>query len=78
MLEDIHEGRDHLTTWLRPEIKKALLFQWETDHGFRHQRLTNRANRASARSSRYTGSSTTFMKTKAKLLYSFTYNYLAS
>ncbi|RYR08253.1 hypothetical protein Ahy_B05g075836 [Arachis hypogaea] len=57
MLEDLY-----------PEIKKALYIHWETDEGFRHRHLTNRANRASARSSKYTGSSTTFMKTKVRLL----------
>ncbi|RYR34069.1 hypothetical protein Ahy_A10g048786 [Arachis hypogaea] len=53
MLGDVREGRDHLTTWLQTEIEKALLVHWDTDEGFRHQRLTNRANRASARSSKY-------------------------
>ncbi|RYQ99652.1 hypothetical protein Ahy_B07g087620 [Arachis hypogaea] len=66
MLEDVHEGRDHLTTWLRPEIKKALLVYWETDAGFRH-RVSPTELRASAWSSKYTGSSTTFMKTKGRL-----------
>ncbi|RYQ99622.1 hypothetical protein Ahy_B07g087570 [Arachis hypogaea] len=45
----------------------ALLVYWEIDVGFRHRRLTNRSNRPSARSSKYTGGSATFMKTKAKL-----------
>ncbi|RYR15647.1 hypothetical protein Ahy_B04g072536 [Arachis hypogaea] len=42
--------------------------QWKTNEGFRHRRLTNRANRASAKSSKYTGGLATFMKTKARLL----------
>ncbi|RYR31908.1 hypothetical protein Ahy_B01g056858 [Arachis hypogaea] len=67
MLEDVREGRDHLTNWLRPEIKNALLVYWEIDEGFRYRHLTNRANRASAISSKYTGGSATFLKTKARL-----------
>ncbi|RYQ85886.1 hypothetical protein Ahy_B10g105511 [Arachis hypogaea] len=39
----------------------------DTDEGFKRRRLTNRANRALARSSKYTSGSATFMKTKAKL-----------
>ncbi|RYR53451.1 hypothetical protein Ahy_A06g028575 [Arachis hypogaea] len=58
MLEDIRERGDHLTYWLCPKIKKALYVHWETDE---------RSNRSSARSSKYTGSSATFMKTKARL-----------
>ncbi|RYR72915.1 hypothetical protein Ahy_A02g007138 [Arachis hypogaea] len=71
MLEYIHKGKDHFTTWLRPKINKALLVHWETNKGFKHQRLTNRANRASARLSKYTGGLATFMKTKAMLICSF-------
>ncbi|RYQ79521.1 hypothetical protein Ahy_Scaffold5g107735 [Arachis hypogaea] len=67
MLEDVCEGQDHLTIWLRMKIKKAMLVHWKTDEGFRHQHLTNSANRTSAKSSKYTSGSTTFMKTKAKL-----------
>ncbi|RYR67374.1 hypothetical protein Ahy_A03g013709 [Arachis hypogaea] len=67
MLEDIREGQDHLTTWLRQKIKKALLFHCEIDDGFRRQCLTNRANNASARSSKYIDGSATFMKTKARM-----------
>ncbi|QHO18413.1 uncharacterized protein DS421_11g320300 [Arachis hypogaea] len=48
-------------------IFKALFVYWKTDKGFRHQRLTNKANRASVRSSKYTSNSATFMKTKARL-----------
>ncbi|RYR15912.1 hypothetical protein Ahy_B04g072865 [Arachis hypogaea] len=66
MLEDVHERRDHLTTWLRPKIKKALLVHCETDEGFIHRRLTDRANKALARLIKYTSSSVAFMKTKAK------------
>ncbi|RYQ91953.1 hypothetical protein Ahy_B09g098029 [Arachis hypogaea] len=71
MLEDTRERRDHLTSWLRPKIKKALYVHWETNEEFRHRHLTNRANKASARSSMYTGNSATFMKTKVRLVYSF-------
>ncbi|RYR44785.1 hypothetical protein Ahy_A08g041057 isoform B [Arachis hypogaea] len=49
MLDDVHQERDHQTQWLRPDIKK------ETDEKFRYRCLTNRANRASARSSECTG-----------------------
>ncbi|RYR29107.1 hypothetical protein Ahy_B01g053408 [Arachis hypogaea] len=66
-LENVRERRDSLTTWLRPEIKKALYVHWETDKGFMHRCLTNRANKVSAKSSKYTGSLATFMKTKARL-----------
>ncbi|RYR15738.1 hypothetical protein Ahy_B04g072665 [Arachis hypogaea] len=66
MLEDVREHCDHITIWLRPDIKKAL-YVWETDEGFKHRRLTNRANRASTMASKYTGGSATFMKKKAKL-----------
>ncbi|RYR08156.1 hypothetical protein Ahy_B05g075714 [Arachis hypogaea] len=48
--------------------RTSLLVHWETDAEFRHQRLTNQANRASIRSSEYTNGSTTFMKTNARLL----------
>ncbi|RYQ99446.1 hypothetical protein Ahy_B07g087386 isoform A [Arachis hypogaea] len=67
MLEDVRERHDYLTSWLHLEIKKALYVHWETDEGFRHRRLTNRANRVLARSSKYTGGSEIFMKTKARL-----------
>ncbi|RYR41144.1 hypothetical protein Ahy_A08g037541 [Arachis hypogaea] len=61
------------TSLLRPssgsaaKIKKALFVHWETNEGFMHQCLTNKAKSASAKSSKYTGGLATFMKTKAKL-----------
>ncbi|RYR23506.1 hypothetical protein Ahy_B03g068717 [Arachis hypogaea] len=64
MLKDVHEHRDQLAIWLRPDIKKELYVHLE---GFKHCRLTNRANRASPRSSKYIGGSAIFMKTKARL-----------
>ncbi|QHO43717.1 uncharacterized protein DS421_5g165020 [Arachis hypogaea] len=67
MLEDVREHCDHLTIWLCPDIKKALYVHWETDEGFKRHGLTNRANKVSARSSKYTGRSATFIKTKARL-----------
>ncbi|RYR71166.1 hypothetical protein Ahy_A02g005463 [Arachis hypogaea] len=67
MLEDVREWRNHLTSWLCLEIKKALYVHWETNEGFSHQCLTNRANRTSVRSSKYIGGSATFMKTKVRL-----------
>nr|XP_029143246.1 uncharacterized protein LOC114924138 [Arachis hypogaea] len=68
MLEDVHERRDHFTTWLHPKIKKALYIHWETNERFRHRRLTNRVDRVSARLSKYIGGSASFMKTKSKSL----------
>ncbi|RYR26943.1 hypothetical protein Ahy_B02g061262 [Arachis hypogaea] len=68
MLDDVHHGKEQRTGWLRREVKKGLLAHWETNVGSKHRRLTNRANRASARSSKYTGGSATFMKTKARVL----------
>ncbi|RYR01840.1 hypothetical protein Ahy_B06g080701 [Arachis hypogaea] len=53
---------------LQQMLEDALLVHWETGEGFRHRRLTNRANRTSTRSSKYTGGSATFMKIKARLL----------
>ncbi|RYR08585.1 hypothetical protein Ahy_B05g076334 [Arachis hypogaea] len=67
MLEDVCEHRDHFTIWFRPDIKKALYVYWETDEGFKRHGLMNRANKVSARSSKYTGGSATFIKTKARL-----------
>ncbi|RYR67781.1 hypothetical protein Ahy_A03g014212 [Arachis hypogaea] len=67
MLEDVHEHHDHLTIWLCLDIKKLLYVHWETDEGFKRRYLTNRANKTSARSLKYTGESATFMKTKTKL-----------
>ncbi|RYR54178.1 hypothetical protein Ahy_A06g029439 [Arachis hypogaea] len=53
ILNDIRQRQDYLTTWLRQKIKKAMLVHLETNEGFRYQRLTNRANIASAKSSKY-------------------------
>ncbi|RYR64081.1 hypothetical protein Ahy_A03g010224 [Arachis hypogaea] len=55
MLEDVREHSNHLTIWLCLYIKKLLYVHWEIDEGFKRRRLTNRANRTSARSSKYTG-----------------------
>ncbi|RYR62418.1 hypothetical protein Ahy_A04g019978 [Arachis hypogaea] len=81
MMEDIRERHDHLTIWLRQDIKKTIYIHWDTDEGLRHHRLMNIANRVSVRSSKYTAGSTTFMKTKAKLAYrdatmTETFNYI--
>ncbi|RYR04576.1 hypothetical protein Ahy_B06g084340 [Arachis hypogaea] len=67
MMEKIRERCNHLTIWLHSDIKKALYVHWETDEGFMYRRLTNKANRALSRSSKYTISPTTFMKTTARL-----------
>ncbi|QHN83097.1 uncharacterized protein DS421_20g701660 [Arachis hypogaea] len=63
----MYERCNHLTVWLHLYIAKALYLHWETDERFRHRRLTHKANRASAKSSKYTGGSMTFMKTKVRL-----------
>ncbi|RYR26904.1 hypothetical protein Ahy_B02g061213 [Arachis hypogaea] len=67
MIQDVHEGCNYLTTWLRPDIKKELNVHFSTDEGFKRHHLTNRTNRASPRSSKYTGGLATFMKTKSRL-----------
>ncbi|RYR05663.1 hypothetical protein Ahy_B06g085496 [Arachis hypogaea] len=81
-------GGDQLTTWIRPSIKKELEAHFKNDEGFKHRHLTNVANRALSRSSKYTGGSATFMKTKSRLISSLsksldretaqveTYNYI--
>ncbi|RYR04660.1 hypothetical protein Ahy_B06g084436 [Arachis hypogaea] len=68
MLDDVHHDRDKRKHWLRAEVKKDLFAHWENNAGFKHQRLTNRANRALERSLKYTGGSATFLKTKAWLI----------
>ncbi|RYR09555.1 hypothetical protein Ahy_B05g077911 [Arachis hypogaea] len=67
MMSDVHQGCDHLTTWIHPFIKKELEARFRNDEGFKLRRLTNVANRALPRSSNYTGKSATFMKTKSRL-----------
>ncbi|RYR19400.1 hypothetical protein Ahy_B03g064166 [Arachis hypogaea] len=67
MMGDIYERRNYLTIWLRPDPKKTLYVYWKTNEGFKYCRLTNRTNRASARSSKYIGGLATFMKTKTRL-----------
>ncbi|RYR79626.1 hypothetical protein Ahy_A01g004436 [Arachis hypogaea] len=62
-------GRNHLTSWIRPAIKKDLEpYFTHDDKGFKHHHLTNVANRVSPRLSKYTGGSPTFMKTKSRLV----------
>ncbi|RYR28957.1 hypothetical protein Ahy_B01g053189 [Arachis hypogaea] len=63
----ISNGRNHLTIWLRPNLKKELDVYFSTDEGFKCRCLMNKTNRASPRSSKYTGGSATFMKMKSKL-----------
>ncbi|RYR54349.1 hypothetical protein Ahy_A06g029603 [Arachis hypogaea] len=63
IMQDVCERYDHLTICLRLDIKKAL-----------YRRLTNRANKASSKSSKYTGWSTIFMKTKTELSKSLNYD----
>ncbi|RYR12986.1 hypothetical protein Ahy_B04g070225 [Arachis hypogaea] len=67
MMQDIRQGRDHLMIWPRLDLKKVLDVHFSTDEGFKHRRLTNRANRALSRSSKYTGGSMIFMKMKSRL-----------
>nr|XP_025650893.2 uncharacterized protein LOC112747036 [Arachis hypogaea] len=57
----------HLTTWIRPSIKKELDAHFRNDKGFKRRCLTNVANRASLRSSKYMGRLTTFIKTMSRL-----------
>ncbi|RYR74753.1 hypothetical protein Ahy_A02g009474 [Arachis hypogaea] len=64
---------DHLVTWIRPSIKKELEANFRNDEGFKHRHLTNVANRALPRSSKYTGGSMTFMKRKGRLSKSLDY-----
>ncbi|RYR08219.1 hypothetical protein Ahy_B05g075795 [Arachis hypogaea] len=68
MMSDVRKGRNHLTSWIHPAIKKDLEAYFNNDEGFKRRRLTNVANRALPKSSKYTGGSVTFMKTKSKLL----------
>ncbi|RYR61034.1 hypothetical protein Ahy_A04g018133 [Arachis hypogaea] len=58
---------NHLTSWLRPEIKKAMYVHW-ADERFRHRCLTKKANKVLARCSKYTGDSTTKTRLCALLL----------
>ncbi|RYR47755.1 hypothetical protein Ahy_A07g033716 [Arachis hypogaea] len=67
MMLDVREGRDHLTIWIRLDIKRVLDNHFSTDKGFMCHRLTNRANRALSRSSKFTGGSVTFMKMKSRM-----------
>ncbi|RYR64886.1 hypothetical protein Ahy_A03g010914 [Arachis hypogaea] len=55
MMSDVR-GADHLTSWIRPTIKKELEAYFANDEGFNHRRLMNVANRTSPRSSKYTRS----------------------
>ncbi|QHO20909.1 uncharacterized protein DS421_11g342040 [Arachis hypogaea] len=67
MMQDVREGHDHLTMWICQDIKRAFDNHFSTDEEFRHRRLMNRANMASSKSSKYTGRSVTFMKTKSRM-----------
>ncbi|RYR03856.1 hypothetical protein Ahy_B06g083241 [Arachis hypogaea] len=67
MMQDIREGRNHLTIWLHPDIKKELDIYLSIDERFKRCHLTHRTNRASLRSSKYTGGLAFFMKTKSRL-----------
>ncbi|RYR76406.1 hypothetical protein Ahy_A01g000990 [Arachis hypogaea] len=64
MMSDIRQGCDHLMRWIRPSIKKELEAHFRNDEGLKRRRLTNIANKASPKSSKYTGGLATFMKTK--------------
>ncbi|RYR61499.1 hypothetical protein Ahy_A04g018674 [Arachis hypogaea] len=67
MTQDVHQGHDNLTIWLRPDHKKELDVRFSTNEGFKRRCLINRANRASSRSSKYISGSVTFMKMKSRL-----------
>ncbi|RYQ79279.1 hypothetical protein Ahy_Scaffold6g107988 [Arachis hypogaea] len=60
-------GKDHLTSWICPNIKYDMEAHFRDNEGFKHRRLTNITNRTLPRSSRYTSGSATFMKTKRRL-----------
>ncbi|RYR18810.1 hypothetical protein Ahy_B03g063424 [Arachis hypogaea] len=66
-LSAAHYGRNHLKIWLRLDLKKELDVHFSTDEGFKRRCLTNRTNRSSPRSLKYTGGSATFMKMKSRL-----------
>ncbi|RYR24794.1 hypothetical protein Ahy_B02g058338 [Arachis hypogaea] len=67
MMSNVRKGHDHLTLWICPSIKKELEAYFNNDEGFKHYHLMNVANRASPKSSKYTGESATLMKTKSRL-----------
>ncbi|RYR66442.1 hypothetical protein Ahy_A03g012425 [Arachis hypogaea] len=67
MMSDVRKGSDHLSSWIRPALKKKLEAYFNNDERFKRRHLTNVANRTSPRSSKYTGGSATFMKTKCIL-----------
>ncbi|RYR59496.1 hypothetical protein Ahy_A05g025389 [Arachis hypogaea] len=67
MMSDVRQGHDHRTTWIRPSIKKELEAHFRNDEGFKRRHLSNVANKASPRSSKYTDRSATFMKMKSRL-----------
>ncbi|RYR62223.1 hypothetical protein Ahy_A04g019637 [Arachis hypogaea] len=62
MLEDVCEGREQPDDLALTRNKEGSI-----DEAFKHWCLTNRANRASTRSSNYIGGSATFMKTNARM-----------
>ncbi|QHO32145.1 uncharacterized protein DS421_8g247370 [Arachis hypogaea] len=66
-ISDVRKGRDHLWSWIRLSIKKKLETYFTLDEGFKYRHLTNVANRAFPKSSKHTGGSTTFIKTKSIL-----------
>ncbi|QHN93294.1 uncharacterized protein DS421_17g591430 [Arachis hypogaea] len=67
MMSDVHQGKDHLTSWIRPNIKRELVAYFRYNDVFKCHRLTNVTNRALPRSSRYTNESATFVKMKSRL-----------
>ncbi|MED6202363.1 hypothetical protein PIB30_104595 [Stylosanthes scabra] len=66
-MEDVHDRKEHLTQWCRPELKKALYHYWETVEKYLHRQAMNKRNRASERCVIYTGGFVTPMQTKAKM-----------
>ncbi|RYR35105.1 hypothetical protein Ahy_A10g050251 [Arachis hypogaea] len=65
LMSDVRQGCDHLMTWIHSSIKKEMEAHFRNDKGFKHRHLTNVANRASLRSSKYIGGSANFMKMKS-------------
>ncbi|RYR02997.1 hypothetical protein Ahy_B06g081836 [Arachis hypogaea] len=66
---------DHLTSWIRPSTKKELEAHSRNDERFKHCHPTSIANRTLPRSLKYTGGSTTFMKTKSRLVTTLVENF---
>ncbi|MED6119672.1 hypothetical protein PIB30_013789 [Stylosanthes scabra] len=74
MMEDVRQGKEHLTQWCRPELKKRLRHYWENDEKYLKKTATNKKNRASDKCVIYTGGSATPMQTKANMTHTLKAN----